>query len=216
VIDPRSRIGAPREARGRVAAGPGPDRRDRLDRGDRLDGDETVSPWRETRPELAVAGVLVVATSVTGYVMAGWAGLAAVVTVAGAVALVVLRALLPKLPPERARTARKKPTARALSGYAQRRYVVETGISSLAAYDGELRPLLEHLLAARLAQRHGVHLYQDPAAARALLCRDPRDADLWAWIDPATRPKESLWGGAERSGIPRRTLVRLIDRLELL
>jgi len=181
-----------------------------------LDGDETVSPWRETRPELAVAGVLVVATSVTGYVMAGWAGLAAVVTVAGAVALVVLRALLPKLPPERARTARKKPTARALSGYAQRRYVVETGISSLAAYDGELRPLLEHLLAARLAQRHGVHLYQDPAAARALLCRDPRDADLWAWIDPATRPKESLWGGAERSGIPRRTLVRLIDRLELL
>src|SRR5579864_8245585 len=82
----------------------------------------------------------------------------------------VLRGLLPKLPPEAARTARKKPTARALAGYAQRRYVVETGMGSLAAYNGELRPVLEHLLAARLAQRHGVHLYQDPATARALLC----------------------------------------------
>ena len=175
-----------------------------------------MSPWRRARPELATAAVLVAAACVAGYAMAGWAGLAAVVTVAAAVALAVLRALLPKLPPEAARTARKKPAARALSGYAQRRYVVETGMSSLAAYHGELRPVLEHLLAARLAQRHGVHLYQDPAAARALLCRDPCDAELWAWIDPATRPKESKRGQAEQSGIPRRTLARLIDRLETL
>ena len=45
--------------------------------------------------------------------------------------------------------------------------------------------MLEHLLAARLAERHGVHLYQDPEAARRLLCRSGRDADLWPWIDPA-------------------------------
>jgi len=186
------------------------------DRSERPRGDEIVSPWRGTRPELAIAAVLVAAACVTGYLMAGWPGLAAVVTAAAAVTLAILRALLPKLPPEAARTARKKPTARALSGYAQRRYVVETGMSSLAAYQGELRPVLEHLLAARLAQRHGVHLYQDPAAARALLCRDPRDADLWAWIDPATRSKEARRGRAERSGIPRRTLARLIDRLETL
>lgn len=192
------------------------DRLDRLDRRGRPDGDEVVSPWRETRPELAIAAGLVAAAGVAGYVMAGWAGLAAVVTVAAAVALVLLRALLPTLPPEALRTARKKPAARELSGYAQRRYVVETGIGSLAAYNGELRPVLEHLLAARLAQRHGVHLYQDPAAARALLCRDSRDADLWAWIDPATRPKEAKRGQAEQSGIPRRTLARLIDRLETL
>jgi hypothetical protein len=192
------------------------DLRDRLDGLDNLDGEETVSPWRGAGPELAIAAVLVAAAGAAGYVMAGWAGLAAVVTVAAAVALALLRVLLPKLPPEAARTARKKPAARALSGYAQRRYVVETGISSLAAYHGELRPVLEHLLAARLAQRHGVHLYQDPAAARALLCADSRDADLWAWIDPATKPKESPRGQAERTGIPRRTLARLIDRLEIL
>jgi hypothetical protein len=175
-----------------------------------------VSPWRGNRPELAIAAVLAAAAGGAGYVMAGWAGLSAVVTVAAAIALAGLRALLPQVPPDRARTARKKPAARALSGYAQRRLMVETGIGSLASYNGELRPALEHLLAARLAQRHGVHLYQDPAAARALLCRDARDADLWAWIDPATRPKESARGQAEQSGIPRRTLARLIDRLEIL
>jgi hypothetical protein len=173
-------------------------------------------PWRGIRPELVIAAVLAAAAGVAGYAMAGWAGLSVVVSVAAAIALAVLRVLLPKLPLDRDRTARKKPTARALTGYAQRRVVVETATSSLAAYNGELRPLLEHLLAARLAQRHGVHLYQDPAAARALLCRDARDADLWAWIDPATRPKESPRGQAEKSGIPRRTLARLIDRLEIL
>jgi hypothetical protein len=186
-----------------------------ISRRDGPDG-ETESPWRGTRPELVSAAVLTAAAGGAGYVMAGWAGLSAVVGVAAVIALAVLRVLLPKLPADRARTARKKPTARALGGYAQRRLVVETATSSLASYNGELRPVLEHLLAARLAQRHGVHLYQDPAAARALLCRDARDADLWAWIDPATRPKESPRGQAEKSGIPRRTLARLIDRLEIL
>jgi hypothetical protein len=204
------RQSASEPARRRAAADPG------TDRGEGGDGDEAVSPWRGTKPELVIAAVLVAAAGLAGYVMAGWAGLSAVVLVAAAIALAVLRALLPRLPPDQARTARKKPPARALSGYAQRRFVVETAIRSLAAYNGELRPGLEHLLAARLAERHGVHLYRDPAAARALLCRDSRDADLWAWIDPATRPKESPRSQAEQPGIPRRTLARLIDRLEIL
>jgi len=96
-------------------------------------------------------------------------------------------------------------------------------MTSQGFYNSELRPVLEHLLAARLAarlaERHGVHLYQDPEAARKLLCRSPRDADLWPWIDPApqtTRPKTSVRDAAEQRGIPRRTLARLIDRLEQL
>jgi hypothetical protein len=92
-------------------------------------------------------------------------------------------------------------------------------MTSRGFYDGELRPVLEHLLAARLAERHGVHLYQDPEAARKLLCRNPRDADLWAWIDPdrnSTRPTTPARDAPERRGIPRRTLGRLIDRLEKL
>jgi hypothetical protein len=202
-----------REARGQAAAGPGPDR---WGGSDGLDGEETVSPWRGTRPELVIAAVLTAAAGAAGYVLAGWAGLSVVVVAAAVIALAVLRALLPKLPPDQVRTARKKPVTRTPGGYAQRRFAVQTAMSSLAFYNGELRPALERLLAARLAERHGVHLYQDPAAARALLCRDPRDADLWAWIDPATRPKETPRGHAEQSGIPRRTLERLIDRLEIL
>ncbi len=38
-------------------------------------GDGTVSPWRGTRPELVIAGVLVAAAAVAGYATAGWAGL---------------------------------------------------------------------------------------------------------------------------------------------
>jgi hypothetical protein len=48
------------------------------------------------------------------------------------------------------------------------------------------------------------------------LCRSPRDADLWRWIDPATRPATPPRDTPDRHGIPRRTLARLIDRLEKL
>jgi hypothetical protein len=178
--------------------------------------DETVNPWRGTRPELVIAVVLAAAVGVAGYVMAGWTGLSAVVIVAAVVALAVLRAVLPRLAPDQARTARGKPAARALTGYGQRLLAVQTAINSLAFYNDELRPVLENLLAIRLAERHGVHLYQNPAAARALLCQDSRDADLWTWINPATRPKESSRGRGDQSGIPSRTLARLMDRLEIL
>jgi len=183
------------------------------------DDDGEVSPWRGTKPELVTAAVLVTAAAVAGYLMASWAGLSVVVIATAAIALLVLRALLPQLTPDQAKKAREKPTARTLSGYSHRRFVVRTATSSLGFYNSELRPVLEHLLAARLAERHGVNLYQDPAAARGLLCRSPRDASLWAWIDPdpkTTGPKEPARGNSEQSGIPRRTLARLIDRLEQL
>jgi hypothetical protein len=160
--------------------------------------------------------VLVAAAAVAGYVMAGWTGLSVVVIAAAAIALLVLRALLPQLTPDQAKKAREKPTARTLSGYSHRRFVVRTASSNLAFYNTELRGVLEHLLAARLAERHGVNLYQDPAKARELLCRNPRDADLWDWVDPATSPQEKPRGHSEQAGIPRRTLARLIDQLEKL
>jgi len=105
---------------------------------------------------------------------------------------------------------------------------VHNAIASRGFYQGELRPVLEHLLAARLAERHGVHLYQDPDAARRLLCRRPRDADLWEWIEPVPKPPEipkppegarpqtRASKASTEPGIPRRTLARLIDRLERL
>ena len=180
------------------------------------DAGATVSPWREAGPELVIAVASIVAAAAAGYLMAGWAGLSVAVTVAAAAAMVVLRYLLPPLSPDEGRKAREKPQARHLSGYSHRRFVVHSSIASKGFYHGELRPVLEHLLAARLAERHGVHLYQDPDAARRLLCRHPRDADLWTWIDPRTRPETSARKAASERGIPTRTLARLIDRLERL
>jgi hypothetical protein len=173
-----------------------------------------VSPWRGTAPELITAAVAVTVAAVAGYVTAGWAGLAVVAVATAAGVMVLVRALLPQLTPDAAKKAREKPQARTLTGYPHRRFVVHNSMNSQNYYDIELRPVLEHLLAARLAERHGVHLYQDPEAARRLLCRHPRDAGLWRWIDPATRPQTRE--GHERRGIPRHTLARLIDRLEKL
>ena len=184
--------------------------------GEAREDDGTVSPWRGTTPELLTAAAGVLAVAVAGYAMAGWAGLSVVAVATAAIAMVVLRVLLPQATPDQARKAREKATARTLSGYSHRRFVVQTATSSRGFYDGELRPVLEHLLAARLAERHGVNLYQDPEAARRLLCRSRRDADLWPWIDPSTRPEISPRDAAEQGGIPRRTLARLIDRLEKL
>jgi hypothetical protein len=174
------------------------------------------SPWRGAVPELAIAGVLVLVLGGAGYAMAGWAGLAVVAVATPAAAMVILRVLLPAATPDKGRTAREKPQARSLSGYSQRRFVVQSSCDSLSFYQAELRPVLEHLLAARLAERHGVHLYADPEAARRLLCRSARDGDLWPWIDPAARPPVTGRGGSTERGIPRRTLTRLIDRLERL
>ena len=181
--------------------------------------DGTVSPWRGTTPELLIAAAGVLAVAVAGYAMAGWAGLSVVAVGTAATAMAVLRVLLPQATPDQARKAREKATPRMLSGYSHRRFVVQTSSSSLGFYQSELRPVLEHLLAARLAERHGVHLYQDPEAARRLLCRSSRDADLWPWIDPdlkTTRPETSARDTNQQRGIPRRTLARLIDRLEKL
>jgi hypothetical protein len=173
-----------------------------------------VSPWRGTAPELVTAGVAVTVTAAAAYAMASWAGLAVVAVATAASVVVLLRFLLPQLTPDAPRKALERPLARMLTGYSHRRFVVHSAMTSQNRYDLELRPVLEHLLAARLAERHGVHLYQDPDAARRLLCRTRRDARLWRWIDPRTRPQNRE--DQERRGIPRHTLARLIDRLEEL
>jgi hypothetical protein len=174
------------------------------------------SPWADAVPELVIAAVTVIVTAAAGYVVAGWAGLAVVAVVAAALALLVLRFLLPPGTAEAARKAREKRTARPVSGYSHRKFMVRSGIENQRFYDVELRPVLEHLLAARLAERHGVNLYQDPGAARRLLCQRRGDAVLWQWIDPDPRHRELRAAVGDRRGIPRHVLARLVDRLEKL
>lgn len=178
-----------------------------------------VSLWRAARAELIIAGVTVTATAGAGYAMAGGAGAALVILVAAVVALVALRALVPAgtapddaAMPRRPRRAAEQNVAPSMSGYWRQRFAVAGGMARLNSYEAGLRRTLERLLAARLAERHGINLYEEPAAARRVLCGDGRDADLWFWVDPE-RPPDTAAGPR---GIPRRTLGRLLDRLEQL
>jgi hypothetical protein len=144
--------------------------------------------------------------------------MAAVVIAAAAGGSLILRGLLP---PRQAAPSLAVPEPAFGPSFAssldfwRRRARMTEGTQSRGAYDAGLRGTLEHLLASRLAERHGISLYEDPAAARRLLCPGGRDGDLWNWIDPAGQPAES---GPPRDapGIPPRTLTRLIDRLEHL
>jgi hypothetical protein len=182
-------------------------------------GQRNPNPWRGAGPELVTAAIAVAATGLAALAVAGWAGLAVTAAAAAAVSLVVVRGLAPRAAEHAVRTARSRPSARALSGYGQRRFVVSMSVRDPAFYESDLRPALEHLLAARLAERRGVNLYTEPEAARNAFCRTPADAALWSWIDPAReRPSGRAASGSaySKQGIPRRVLTRIVDRLEHL
>jgi hypothetical protein len=177
-------------------------------------GQERPGPWHGTGPELVIIAVTAVTAALAALAVAGWSGVAVVAVAVAVIALLVLRGLAPPPAGPAVRKAVDKPAARAITGYAQRKFAVTSGIASLSFYQMELRPALEHLLAARLAEHHGINLYAEPARARAAFCRAPADEPLWRWIDPA---QAAVPGDrADRGGIPRRTLARLVDRLEQL
>ncbi len=171
--------------------------------------------WRGAEPELAIAGVTVLAAALAGGAVAGWPGVVTVAIATAARSIVVLGALAPRPAAQAVRLARDKQAARSIAGYAQRRFLVASSVTNRAFYESDLRPVLEHLLAARLAEHHGVNLYTDPARARAVFCHSRGDEILWSWVDPAQAP-QALDRDMQAHGIPRRTLARLVNRLEQL
>lgn len=173
------------------------------------------SPWNKAVPELTIAALALVACAVGAFVLGGAPGTVLVVVIFSTVALVVASRLLPgeanppvrpDLPDERRRASGW------FHNYWRLQSRVKEGTTYLTSYQSGLGPQLEHLLAARLSERHGVNLYSDPDAARRILCARSRDNDLWAWVDPA-RPSP---GQTQAPGIPARTLARLVQRLEQL
>ena len=171
--------------------------------------------WRAAVPELIIAAIVVVAAALAGAAVSGWPGVVAVAAAATVLALIAARTTIPQSSAQASRRAKAKPQARSISGYGQRRFVVATSFTSRGLYESDLRPVLEHILAARLADGHGVNLYTEPAAARGAFCRTRADETLWPWIDPAQAlgPDDRH---RELVGIPRRTLARLLTRLEQL
>jgi hypothetical protein len=169
--------------------------------------------WQACRPELAIGATLVLATSLAAYAYAG-VGLAILATAGWAVATIAfLRTLVPTAP--EALTEQSSWQGQGHSsflGFWRSRAITRDATASMVSYDVELRPTLQHLLAARLAERHGVSLYAEPGAARRILLPAQRDDALWFWLDPQ-RPAQTEQG---RSGIPPRTLAAILDRLERL
>jgi hypothetical protein len=176
--------------------------------------DSATAGWRALRPELIITVVMISATAVAAYAYAGSAAAFATVTVWAVVILVLLRALVP---PTRAQAASRDESWQPRSqgtylGFWRKRGLLADASVNMRSYDADLRPTLQHLLAARLAERHGVSLYAEPEAARQLLLVGEADDSLWYWLDPE-RPAEQR---SMRHGIPQRTLIAIVDRLERL
>ena len=169
--------------------------------------------WPGAVPEICIAVVLVALAAAAGYVTGGLPGSVVIVSGAAVVALLVMRVITPlDIAPDAVHRTDAEATPVTFAGYWRKRTGLVDGTQSMTAYDAELRGTLQHLLAARLAEHHGINLSDDPGAARRLLCPGPRDDALWYWVDPA-RPAVTT---GKEPGIPPRTLSRLIDRLEQL
>lgn len=181
-------------------------------------------------PELSIAVLALGAAAGGAYALGGMAGVAVAVVAFAAVALAIAAWLLPTSP--------GPPTAPGVADESRRPTTwfhnfwrlearLQNGSKSMASYQAELGPQLQHLLAARLAEHHGINLYAEPEAARELFCVRPHDAELWAWVAPPARrgegeaedgpePAFSGRGDKEARGIPRGALARLVRKLETL
>jgi hypothetical protein len=170
--------------------------------------------WRALRPELIITCIMVVATGVAAYGYGGVAAAFGALTAWAVLILVLLRVLVPVTPAPSASydEDRQPQNEGSYIGFWRKRGVLVDASTNMRSYDADLRPTLQHLLAARLAERHGVSLYADPEAARHLLLAGEPDDSLWYWLDPARPPEQR----STRQGIPQRTLTAIIDRLERL
>lgn len=170
------------------------------------DGDADENEGLGTRARLLVTlGALVV---VAGTAAAGAAGLLVSVSVLAGVAVLVLALRLPGAAPARHRP-RPGPGVDNEPYRAYRQVAEQLSWADVSPrhYDLVTRPLLTRLAAARLADRHRVDLWTDPAGARAVL-----GDDVWTWVDPARDASRD----SQPPGIGPETLTRIVDRLESL
>jgi hypothetical protein len=84
---------------------------------------------------------------------------------------------------------------------------LELGIADATHAHRRLLPLLRAVATARLAAHHGVELDRRPDAARAVL-----GEEAWALLRPDRPEPEDRHG----SGVPRKVLTALIERVESL
>ena len=141
--------------------------------------DEPEEGRLSTRARLCVGGSVAFVTISTA--AAGAAGLLVSLSVLAVAAAVVIPVTLPAAAPVRLRRRLGPPVDNApYRAYRQVAEQLSWADVSPRHYDLVTRPLLTRLAASRLADRHRIDLWSNPAAARAVL-----GEDVWPWDDPA-------------------------------
>ena len=176
--------------------------------------------WHSARRELAVAAGLVIAVTAATWILLGPVPASILALICAAIALAALRSLIgPHQRPESLPELYFDVPSTSFLGFWRTQTDLAGALTSMSAWDLTTRIRLQHLLAARLAERHGISLAEEPQAARAAFVGGGRHdgvgnaAELWYWIDPE-RPTPPDAGS--RKGIPPRVLAALIHRLEQL
>lgn len=165
-------------------------------------------PRRRTvaRPRRAIpwwSAILILA----GTLAAGPVGLLVATSVAGA--LIVLRLRLISADPEPRELPvlpwSRKPQASVLPGFTRTVGAVEWGLASAFDFDTSLRPRLTRVAAVRLADRHGIDVFDQPREAARLL-----GPEAWALLDPERPP------ATDRTvrGPDRAAVARVLDAIE--
>ena len=169
--------------------------------------------WAQAAPELVIAAVLVTAVAVAAWSWEG-PGLAGVVIAAATLGFLALLRYLPltaEPPVPAASVVEQAHTGyTSVAGLWRIRSLVKNATENSASYDRELRATLQHLLAARLAEEHGISLYDEPEAARRLLT-GKQGSLTWEWLDPGQAA-----GPTGGGGISTRTLAAILHQLERL
>ena len=171
--------------------------------------------WTGARREILVAALLIITLTAAAWMIDGASAAGLVLLICVAVSLIALRAVIePHEEPAEPRSSPDLGPPRSFVGFWRTRSDLIDATRSLSTWDQELRPRLTNLLAARLAERHGISLSEDPDAARKLLTDGKQGrSDLWAWIDPQ---RQTPPDAGTRPGIPASVLTALIERLERL
>ena len=148
------------------------------------------------------------AVLVVSYSLAGVGGVLIALTVMAVIGVLTAAMRVPRAPVLRGRNRRPVPVVNApYRTYRQIAEQLSWARVSPRHYDVVTRPMLQGLMASRLAERHGVDVHRSPDAARAVI-----GEDVWHWLDPA-RPASGI---SRPPGLDPRDLVTLVDRLEAL
>ncbi|MFI0482878.1 hypothetical protein [Actinomadura sp. 9N215] len=144
------------------------------------------------------------------HIVAGTPGVLALAAGLAVLGLLAALARIPAAPPSRPaalRTRDEPDELREYPSYRRVREAVSWAPVSARHYDSVTRPLLVRLVAAALAERHGVDVHREPARARELV-----GEDVWPLVDPG-RPGS---GGPSAPGPGLADLRTVVNRLEEL